>query len=1170
MEAAFKNKDKTEVLKRLEEYAHTLELECEDSLHRACAYGWVDVAGVIVTKYDVSPDIAEIFGSKLRPIHVAAKVGQIEAIEFLLLAGGDEEAEDVHGNTALHFAFQHKQWDTARYLMNTVTCDPGKRNVDGVAPLTIGLNNSTALDDPKITRQVISTYAELPHQRLITIPYQILQQLWAKNWNDEIIQLVKIETSKQSQGSYVPIPVTVAGEGNIELMKFLIKEADIEYLSTTDAIGDNLLLLALRNGHTETAYAIIAKAPNLAPVKNYKGECPVRFAARYNLIEMVKCLVQNGANPDEPDKNGNTPLMSALREKHLSMVEYLVRDLKCDLGYKNKEEGSPFADELTSCLYEKNEDRCMWLLSLTLETNDRAKVISMVPQNALNLACQNHMTSVIEILVLWYNCDPLQPNTIIGGQSVLHKVFERRDVEIASILLAHKNCRPNFHLKDGKTLLELAEGSSDLTSLLEQSNNPFVGQARKPVNVFVLGNPANGKTSLVKVLQACMNHEPLLGSLRTVSQPKHFTTGILPHKIQHKDFGSIVLYDCAGRQCYQSSLAAIIEKLIESSSSIFIIVVDVDQKKEEIVKELFRWTYFLNCVTGKSPRQSHVIVAGSRADHSTMNSWGFQNCCTSWINDEINDLIFGGGAMLDCRKLQSRGLSDLVSILSQSCANIRSENLFKLQFHHLSLYAYCMEKMADYMYFTVENLKRELNKQDNCFILSQGDEVLSDSLTLLHQKGLIIYLSNKEDNIDNNYVVLDLSLLLCNFVGRLFASSDDKHYIPLNINNGMIPFLHLEQFLPHDVEMVCLFLRQFSLATYTSIPDILFVPALAELDNLELDSLATRNDGYWFGMLTEFKQDYPHLHFIDHYLHVLQLEVMDIFIKDQITVMGSSSMTSSTDSFVSVSTGGIRWKDENEVECLFEILKDKKSFLFIIACPQGKEIDLVLCRSRLFKMTRCLRERFFKSCSLKIVDNLIPGTDLIQYPNVSFPNVCKSSLKKVYDAVLFKKDPVEFTVVAIIGTHTTEVAVDLKMKDLLYFDSYFDIPLNLLSELIKLQDKDIIPDRLKKELAVILTPLIIMNPHIVEMFEYLSNDITSILSDETPNELLADNLVERWTENSLTASKLRAILDQLTIFPSLDSGVNSGKIFCFVYASQFTVHRGTSLLWAPLGLLKVS
>ena len=1014
-------------------------------------------------------------------------------------------------------------------------CDPGKRNVNGVAPLTTGLENSTALDSSDVTRRIILTYDELKNP-LITIPYYILERLWANSWSDEIIQLVKTETSDRLQASYVPIPVTIASEGNTALLELLIKEVEID-LSITDGNGNNSLLVALKNGHTETASVIISKAPNLAPVKNLKGESTVRFVARNNLgVEMVKLLVENGANPDEPDENGNTPLVSALREKHQSMVEYLVRDLKCKLGHKNNNGGTPFADELTSCFYEKNEDRCIWLLMLALAVNERAKAISMVPQNALNLACKNRMINLVELLVQWYNCDPLQPSHgSIGEQtSILHTVFERKDVEIASILLAHRSCKPNYCIKNGTTVSQLAEGNKELSSLLEQSNDPFVCQARKPVKVFVLGNSANGKTSLVKVLRGSMNHEPLLGSLRTVSQPKHCTTGILPYKIQHKDFGSIILYDCAGQQCYQSSLAAIIETLVESLPSVFIIVVDIDQKKEEIVKELFQWTHFLNCVTGKSPRQSHVIVAGSKADSSSLNPWGFQNCCTSWINDSINSLIFGGGIMLDCRRLQSRGLTDLSSIVSQSCAIIRSENPFKPQFHHLSLYAYCMEKMADYMYFTIGNLKKESSGQED---LSLEDETLLCSLKLLDKKGLIIYLENDENNIDSDYVILDPTLLLHNIGGCLFASPNDKQYLSLNDKNGFIPVFHLEKLSFHDVEMVCLFLKRFSLSTDCSIPDTLFVPALVEQDCLKLNGLMTRSDGYWFGMILEFKLEYSHLQFIDRYLHVLQLEVMDVGFVNGCVISSSSTSLSSTENVLNVSKNAIHWKDQNEVECLFEISEDKRSLLFIIACPQGKEMHLVLCRSRLYKMVRNLRERFFKSCSSNIVDSLISGSDLLQYPNINIPNACKTSLANVFNSVLLKKDPVEFTARAVLGKHTTDIAMDLKLKDLLYFDTYFDIPLNILSNLVKLHDGESIPDHLTKELANTLAPLIRMNPAtIAEIFQLVvSDDIVSDLSQETANKLISEKLIIKWTENAITASELLAILNQFTIFSSLDS-----------------------------------
>ena len=1124
MEAAFKDKDKDEVLFRLEERTGGQELECEDALHRACGLGWLDVAGIIISKYDVTPDIAEFFGSKLRPIHVAAKEGQTEAIDLLLLAGANKEGEDIRGNTALHYAFENKQWDTAEYLINKVNCDPRNKNVDGIPALVVGLENAST---PTELGRVIETYANLK-ESLVSIPYWVLEKIWTKDWKDEIVHLAKVELVQTQQDNHVPIIVAIAGAGNIEMLEFLLEQTEID-LSVTDMNGNNALLISLQNGHKEVAEMVIKRAPNLVVVTNHKGESPVRFATHKGLIDIVKCLVENGADSNQPDCNGNTPLASAIRDNRKEMTEYLVRELQCDLGHKNKNGRSPFADGLTSAFYAKNAKDCIWLLKLGLETNERAKASAMVPSDALHLACKNRMLDVVELLVQGYNCNPILPVPSIGGQSVLHKVFENKDVEIASFLLAHKTCPSTLSFSNGPTLLELATGNDKLRSLLNQCNNAFVCQARKPMKVFVVGNPYNGKTSLVKLLRSSIDHDPFLGSLRT-ARSKPSTTGISPYRIQHRDFGSIVLYDCAGREQYRSYLAAVLEKFVRKSPAIFIVVVDIDQKKEEIVKELLHWTYFINCVTGKSPGQSHVIIAGSKADHSSLNHWGFQNCCTSWINEDLNNLVFGGAIMLDCHKLQSRSLTDLIAILSQSCATLRSENPFKIQFQHLVLYAFCMEEMQSNTFTIAELKQRMLEKQENTHFLPNGSEIFS-CLQILHDKGLILYLEKEEDK-ENGVVVIDLALLLRRSLGQLLAPPSDKHYLPLNVDTGLIPLSHFRQLLCNDPEILSLFLQQFNLGTpLQQNDDALFVPVLAKKDKLEINNLVTRNDGYWFGMLSEFKLEHSHLHFIDHYLYSLQLEVMKWLSKRSNLKEGAPANSYDSD----IWKNGIHWRNDDQVECLMELSPDRKTFLFLIACSPGQQIQLVFCRSKMFRIINETRERFFKQYSSNIIDSIVPGPDFQQYPNITTDGICKAPLSEIRQAVFERQSSVEFTAIAVIGKHSTKVSLDMKLNDLLYFDSCWDVPSNLLASLLKAQTNspnEVIPSSLLKQFAAIFIEITRTCRNVLAILELNADEIDYILSTEADDSI--QRLVYKWTAHVIMPCQLIAVLEQLTIFEPLE------------------------------------
>ena len=1130
MQEAFNSDDKEEVLRRLvERSSHSSDLECEDALHRACAKGWLDVAGVILLNYEVGPDVPDFFGSRLRPIHVAAKCGQIEAIDFLLVSGGNLEAEDAYGNSALHHAFQNKQWSAAEYLITRAKANLAKKNIDGITPLIFGFEGAVSLDSPEAMRNVIRLYSESTTAG-ITIPYWILEQAWTKEWKDELACLVRTEASKGSCGNYNPVLITVAGKGNVELFEFLLQHVEEADESAVDLNGNNTLMVALQNGHGGVAKRIIEKSPNLVAVKNMKGESSVRLAVRNEAcdIGIVEQLVKNGANPDEPDQNGNTPLVSALRAKNKAVVEYLVKELKCDLGFRNKSGDTPLSTEMISALYEKDTDRLIWLLTLTLEANDRSRAVTLVPKNALNLACRNRLIPVIEMLIQKFECDPLKPDVALGSQTVLHSVFQRKDAEIARVLLAHKMCSPNHRIKDGMTPLEHADSNAELLSLLERGNNPHVCQARKPVKVFVVGNPSCGKSSLVDVIRASKNHEPFLGSLRKVKQPRTGTAGVVSFKLHHRHVGSIILYDCAGHQQYHPGLAAILERQVECSPAIFVVVVDVNQKNEEILKVLMHWTYFLNCVTGSSTfGRSHVIIVGSKADQSSMSFGDFQDCCISWINNDLNGLTFEGGVMLDCRKMWSNGLTNLLSILSQSCVAIRSDYPFKLQFEHLSLYAFCIEQMPDS--FSVSSLKTALQAEEESSNLPQGDEALLESLMLLHKKGLVFYLES-EEVFGNSYVVTELNVILHQVFGRLFAPSGSPEYLPLNINTGMVPLSHLEQHF-FEPQMILLLLQHLSLAVKIPHTELLFVPGLVGIEKSQLNGLVTCNDGYCFGWLSEFKEESPsHLHFIPFFLQMMQLKIVDMFVKQYIKE-NDSDIASPRRHTYNIWENGIHWVDKNEIECVIEVSEERRAVLLLIACPKGREFQSVLHRFQLLGIMKSLQDRFFAFCSHHLMTSLVANSELFQYPNLIVTDASKCPIQDLRAAVLTGRKSVEF---ASSSSQHNQRQHSISLNELLIFDSYLHIPHKALVDLLKQECKEAVPKHLMTDVARMFSDF--GQAEVLDVCGFTSSEITQLLPEQTQSkETLASKLLEKWKANQLTLGQLKIILDRFTIFAHVES-----------------------------------
>jgi ankyrin repeat protein len=87
--------------------------------------------------------------------------------------------------------------------------------------------------------------------------------------------------------------------------------------------GTSLLSLATKNGRLDMVKFLVDKGANL----NYgsvNGTTPLMLAATNGHLDVVKFLVDKGADVNAKDHKGGTPLMAAVCEGNLDMVKFLV------------------------------------------------------------------------------------------------------------------------------------------------------------------------------------------------------------------------------------------------------------------------------------------------------------------------------------------------------------------------------------------------------------------------------------------------------------------------------------------------------------------------------------------------------------------------------------------------------------------------------------------------------------------------------------------------------------------------------------------------------------------------------------------------------------------------------------------------------------------------------
>jgi hypothetical protein len=57
--------------------------------------------------------------------------------------------------------------------------------------------------------------------------------------------------------------------------------------------------------------------------------------SEFNKLNIIKFLVQNDVNPDEPNNNNQTPIHIACQKQYKNIVEYLIKECEVDINYKD-------------------------------------------------------------------------------------------------------------------------------------------------------------------------------------------------------------------------------------------------------------------------------------------------------------------------------------------------------------------------------------------------------------------------------------------------------------------------------------------------------------------------------------------------------------------------------------------------------------------------------------------------------------------------------------------------------------------------------------------------------------------------------------------------------------------------------------------------------------------
>ena len=843
-------------------------------------------------------------------------------------------------------------------------------------------------------------------------------------------------------------------ESHLDIVRYLVTERGCS-TACQNYDGDTPLFEACKNGHLAVA-EILLTAHDSSTACNRHSRILLHFSCLHGWLDVTSRLVeQYHCDPESRDKDGITPLHAACHEGHLDIVRYLVTEQGCSTAFQDAYGDTP----LHEACREGHVDIVRYLVS---EWGCSTACQNKYGDTPLHEACREGHVDIVRYLVSEWGCSTACQNKY--GDTPMHLACKCNRRDVVQILLSSGRVDPwSSRNASNKTPLQCTRnyGISKMFASFAGLNNDIVLIASK---VFVFGNPAAGKSTLVKVIENRVTSRfgTLAGQFRNVSGVEMKTAGINTVTIQSRRLGMVAVYDLAGQFEYYSSHDALVGNLMSSSAAIFIVVVKLSESEAEVIRTLQYWISFIENCCSRVRATAHLMVIGSWADK--VKEAG-ENVDQKWSNikkvciSSSSPLSFVGFAALDCRKLASSGLGKICDMIESTCTALREAKASEQKeiiFPHL-LHAFISTKLHTQVACRVGELCTHITAEDDALLPTELS-LLSPLLGSLSDGGHLLYLPNKED-LQAGWVIMDRQALLSKINGTIFAPENFKQHHDIATSTGVVPKSKAASVFSgkYSTDMILSVLTLFEFChkinnhfTLSLIADgdpsqdsataidepsenYYFFPALVRV---ERPTDVWQNSGpgqYQCGWCLQCSKEGQSL--TPRFLQVLLLRLAFSFaLAPDPTQQDKASPVLRRR--CAIWKNGIQWLNQG-VETIVEVSEQNHVVLLLMSCVRGiegkcgphesggKEMACVRLRSSLISKVLETKEEFCPGIST--TELLIDPSNLSSYP---LPSSSELTLYSVADEVVrvVKAVPAEHFIVDRTGRKTVELETALHFE----------------------------------------------------------------------------------------------------------------------------------------------
>ena len=1017
-------------------------------IHYSCRHGWLDVARSLVEQYHCDLESRDLYGDT--PLHEACRVGHVDTVRYLVSEQGCSTAcQNKKGDTPLYVACREGHVDIVRYLVSEQGCSTTCQNKKGDTPLHVACREGHV----DIVRYLVSEQG--------------------------------CSTACQNKKGDTPLYVA-CHEGHVDIVRYLVSEqgCSIAYWNT---FGNTPLHEACRKGHL-TMVKALTRGQDCKVACNHRnkdGNTPLHVACRKGHLTMVKALTRGQdckVACNRRNKDGNTPLRVAFRMGHVDIVRYLVSEQGCT-ACQSKDGDTPLHEasqwgHADIVKYLVSEQGC----STAWQNKDG--------DTPLHKACRKGHLTMVKALTSGQDCKVACNRQNKDGDTPLHEAGRKGHVDVVKYLVSEQGCSIACQNKDGNTPLHMAcrWNRTDVVKILlwtgrvdpwcknDRNQTPvqltnnytisklFAGLTKAKLvtanKVFIFGNPAAGKSTLVKAIE---NKGTFwFGAFRNVSGVELNTAGINTVTIQNSRLGTVTIYDLAGQFEYYSSHDALVENLMSSSAAIFMAVVKLSESEAEVIQALRYWISFVENCCIRVEATAHLMIVGSWADK--VKEAG-ENIDQKWSNirkaciSSSSPLRFVGFTALDCRKLASSGLDKICDMIESSCTALREATEQKEIIYPHLLHAFISTKLSGEVACSVGELCTLITAEDDALLPTEPN-LLSPLLSTLSDGGHLLYLPNKED-FEAGWVVINKQTVLSEINGTVFAPEYFKQHHDIATSTGVVPKSKIAGVFAekYNIDMILSVLISFEFCQKINDDSTLSLIATSDPSREYAAAVTTSDDSsqsyYFFPALVRvehptdvWQSSGPRWYqcgwclqcfkkgqyLTPRFLHVLLLRLAFSF-----ALAPERSQQNEASPVLrrrcAIWKNGIQWLDQDGVETIVEVSEQNRLVLLMMSCPGGEEMACVQLRSSLISKILGTKEELCSGiCTTEL---LIDPSNLSSYPLPSSSELTLYTIDQVVKAV---REGKQFAV-DITGRKI------MKLVNALHFEPYLGLDRKVLEHL---------------------------------------------------------------------------------------------------------------------------